>query len=210
MGVPVSGASRVKRIMRDHERRACATMNPSNTVDFVFCPHCGTRLVMRERFGQARPTCPACGFIHFHDPKVAVIGLVTWRDRVLLIRRGVEPMLGKWALPGGYMDAGEMPQAALTRELREEVGLEVEVAQLLDIFPMTGAGVISRGIVLAFDAPVRADEPPTPTCRDDALEAAWFAVGELPVDLAFDSTQVLLGRWRAARRDSKQPDTSFD
>ena len=173
-------------------------MNPSNTVDFVFCPHCGTRLAMRERFGQERPTCPACGFVHFHDPKVAVIGLVTWRDRVLLIRRGVEPMLGKWALPGGYMDAGEMPQAALARELREEVGLDVEVARLLEIFPMTGAGVVSRGIVLAFDVRVTAAQLPRLVCRDDAQEAAWFGVQELPTDLAFDSTRMLVAHWRVA------------
>lgn len=55
---------------------------------FVYCPYCATRLERRERFQRVRPTCPACGFIQFLDPKVAVIGMVTWHDHVLLIRRG--------------------------------------------------------------------------------------------------------------------------
>ena len=100
---------------------------------YRFCPLCGTPLETRWMFQRERPTCPACGFVHFRDPKVAVIGLVTWRNRVLLIRRGVDPMKGMWSLPGGYMDAGEMPANALVRELVEEVGLHVTVDRLVDM-----------------------------------------------------------------------------
>jgi ADP-ribose pyrophosphatase YjhB (NUDIX family) len=150
----------------------------------------------RHAFQQLRPVCPACGFIHFRDPKVAVIGLVTWERCVLLIRRDVDPMKGKWALPGGYMDAGEMPADALARELREEVGLEVEISGLLDIFAMAGPGVFNSGIVLAFGAVARTDAPPLLTCDDDVCEAAWFTVDDLPEDLAFESTQTLLAEWR--------------
>jgi len=53
-----------------------------------------------------RSVCPSCGFVHFTDPKVAVIALVTHADKILLARRAVDPAKGKWALPGGYMDAG--------------------------------------------------------------------------------------------------------
>lgn len=174
----------------------------THSTEYRFCPYCGQGLVVRERFGQARPTCSACGFVYFCDPKVAVIALVTWRDRVLLIRRGVEPMKGKWALPGGYMDAGEMPQGALTRELREEVGVDAAGGELLDIFPMAGPGVVSRGIVLAFGVALVSDHAPSLHSQDDALEAAWFRVADLPVDLAFDSTHVLLERWRDSARSA--------
>jgi len=154
-------------------------------------------------FQQMRSVCPACGFVHFHDPKVAVIGLVTWDNHVLLIRRGVDPMKGKWALPGGYMDAGEMPAAALKRELREEVGLEVEVGGLLEIFPMAGPGVFNRGIVLAYRVVARRDNPPPLYCDDDVCEAEWFLAGETPEDLAFESTQTLLAQWREERRTAR-------
>ncbi len=163
---------------------------------YVYCPLCGSKLEDRLAFNQLRAVCPQCGFIHFHDPKVAVIGMVTWDHNVLLIRRGVEPMKGRWALPGGYMDAGEMPAEALMRELREEVGLEIEILELLDIFPMVGRGVSNPGIVIAYRASIMRDEPPALVCDDDACEAGWFPAEALPDDLAFESTMVLLARWR--------------
>lgn len=164
---------------------------------FRFCPYCGQPLEERTIYQQVRPTCAVCGFVHFRDPKVAVIARVVWQDAVLLIRRGVDPMKGMWALPGGYMDAGEMPTQALARELREEVGLAVECAELLEIFPMVGAGGMTQGIVLAFAARAEGAQPPRLQCADDASEAGWFTRGELPRELAFDSTKMLLARWRA-------------
>ena len=160
---------------------------------YHYCPICATPLEERFAFQQMRAVCPACGFVHFRDPKVAVIGMITWEDHVLLIRRGVDPMKGHWALPGGYMDAGEMPAEAL---MREEVGLEVEAHELLDIFPMAGRGVVNSGIVIAYSASVMRKEPPLLYCDDDACEAAWFDVDAIPDDLAFESTQVLVARWR--------------
>lgn len=163
---------------------------------YQFCPLCGMRLEEQVAFHQLRSVCPACGFVHFRDPKVAVIGLVTWNDEVLLIQRGVDPMKGMWALPGGYMDAGEMPAEALARELREEVGLEIEINTLLDIFPMAGPGVLNSGIVIAYGAHLRRDEPPALVCDDDACDAGWFRRDQVPVDLAFESTRALIAKWR--------------
>jgi ADP-ribose pyrophosphatase YjhB (NUDIX family) len=156
-------------------------------------------LELREQFQRMRPTCPVCGFVQFLDPKVAVIGMVTWRGHVLLIRRGVEPMAGSWALPGGYMDAGEMPDRALMRELHEEVGLTVQVQRLLSIYPMVGRGPNSSGIVLAYHAVVDGSDDgaaPLLRCADDACEAAWLRADQLPDDLAFESTVTLLGEWQ--------------
>ncbi len=170
-----------------------------NRQDYVYCPFCGTELIVRMLFARRRATCPACGFVQFRDPKVAVIGLVTWHERVLLIRRGVDPARGKWALPGGYMDAGEMPEDALARELAEEVGLQVSIRNLLRIFPMAGPDHVARGIVLAYQAiPVTATLPAL-CCEDDASEAGWFTVQQLPADLAFESTHTLLADWKEAK-----------
>jgi mutator protein MutT len=173
-----------------------------NMRKYHYCPLCGTNLEERFAFNQMRATCPACGFVHFHDPKVAVIGMVTWNNHVLLIQRGVDPMKGKWALPGGYMDAGEMPVDALVRELREEVGQEVEIGELLEIFPMAGPGVFNSGIVIAYQGIIDSEEAPPLLCDDDVCEAAWFLVDELPADLAFESTKKLLAQWR---EDQQRP-----
>ena len=174
-----------------------------NILTYQYCPLCGNRLEKRFQFGQMRATCPACGFVHFHDPKVAVIGLVTWIDHVLLIRRDVEPMKGYWALPGGYMDAGEMPADALQRELREEVNLDLEIGPLLDIFPMVGRGVASQGIVIAYRSTITAAQPPILVCEDDVCEAGWFRGLEIPEDLAFESTHALLKLWRTQSGSEK-------
>lgn len=165
-------------------------------IEFRFCPHCGTDLVERDVFDDIRRVCPSCGFIHFHDPKVAVIGLITWGDRVLLIRRGVEPGRGKWALPGGYVDAGEMPEEALTREIREEVGLTIEHVRFLGFYRMEATNRIVGGIVIAFHATPSGAMLPTPQGDDDVDEAAWYGATELPDEIAFESSVELLTKWR--------------
>ena len=165
--------------------------------NFTFCPHCGTGLEQTEVFNLVRPVCPQCDFVQFRDPKVAVIAFVTHRDKVLLIRRAVDPAKGKWALPGGYMDAGEMPEEALHRELDEEVGLDVTITRLLEIFPMESPGQPSRGIVLAYEAEPDSDDLITLQSRDDVSAAGWFGPDELPLEVAFESTETLLSAWTA-------------
>lgn len=170
-----------------------------NQGDYRFCPYCGTQLEMRQVYGQLRPACPKDNFIQFRDPKVAVIGFVTLGPRVLLIQRAVDPAKGKWALPGGYMDAGEMPEPALQREVREEVGIEISVERLLDIYPMAGPGVFNSGIVLAYAAQPVDGETAVLVSDDDVMDARWFSVDEVPEELAFESTHRLLERWRQAQ-----------
>jgi ADP-ribose pyrophosphatase YjhB (NUDIX family) len=135
---------------------------------------------------------------------VAVIALVTHRERVLLVQRAIDPARGKWTLPGGYMDAGELPDEALQRELLEEVTLPIRVKGLLDIFPMVVQNGRSQGIVLAFHATPANEHEMTLRCQDDACDAGWFLPGEFPADLAFDSTKALLGRWQTGWRPDSQ------
>ncbi len=168
---------------------------------FVYCPRCATPLVQQASVDDhLRPTCPQCNFIQFHDPKVSVTAFVTrgqnGAEEVLLVQRGVEPELGKWALPGGYMDAGELPERALSRELVEEVGLAVETERLLDILPLM-RGDFADGLVLIYSAtPVDALAPLA--SGDDVRAARWFTPKDLPsdADIAFESTRSLLRRWK--------------
>ncbi len=140
-------------------------------LDYRYCPYCGGPLENRPAHGSVRPVCPACGFMQFRDPKVAVIALALAGERVLLVRRGVEPEQGKWALPGGYMDAGEMPEAALARELLEEVGLPVRVERLLGIYPMAPPARSFGGIVLAYAVTPAGDGLPALCVQDDVTDA---------------------------------------
>jgi 8-oxo-dGTP diphosphatase len=166
---------------------------------FTYCPYCATPLAARTLEHRLRPTCPACGYIYFSDPKVAVIAQVEQAGRVLLVRRAVNPAKGLWALPGGYMDAGEMPEAALRREVLEEVGLAVTVERLLAIYPMVNGSGPSQGIVLAYRA-VPLDGATELTPQDDVSEAGWFGPDALPAELAFESTKTQLAAWRATQQ----------
>src|SRR3974390_1247646 len=67
-------------------------------------------------------------------PVVGVGGVVIERDQVLLIRRGTEPLLGQWSIPGGTLELGESLQAGVARQLLEETGLEVRVLDLIEVF----------------------------------------------------------------------------
>lgn len=139
--------------------------------------------------GVARRVCDRCGHIHYADPKVAV-GVAVFRDdRLLLVRRTMNPGRGRWALPGGYLDAGEDPRAAAAREAAEETGVEVRVDGVLDVFanpPEDG------GAVFVLYAATWCSGEPSP--GDDADAARFFARDALP-DLAFASTQHVVARW---------------
>lgn len=169
-------------------------------VRYKFCPLCATPLEQRSVYSQARPVCPNCGFVYYHDPKVAVIAMVTHGPHLLLVQRAIAPARGLWSLPGGYMDAGELPTEAVQREVREETNLAIAVAQLLDVFPMVAPLGRPQGIVLAYHA-VPADENAVALrCADDACDARWFLPDEAPAQLAFESTQTLVSRWQQGWR----------
>jgi len=67
-------------------------------------------------------------------PVIGVGGVIIDRGRTVLIRRGTEPLLGEWSIPGGTIEIGETLEEAVRRELREETGLEVRVLELIDLF----------------------------------------------------------------------------
>lgn len=142
---------------------------------------------MVERIGKVRPVCPACDWTYFPDPKVAVGVYVEQDEKVLLVRRVMEPARGQWTLPGGFLDAGEDPEEAAARECLEETGLQVAITGLWDVFPgqehERGAHlvIIYRGRVITGDL----------AAGDDADRAAFFGRDDLP-PLAFRATRRVL------------------
>ena len=151
-----------------------------------YCRRCGTLMHLRQVFGKQRFTCPACAYVQFDDPKVAVAVLVRQGDQVLLVLRGNEPERGKWALPAGFVDRGEDPKIAAAREVLEETGLQVQIVRLLDV-------LYDNTIVIIYEAAVLGG---VLCAADDAEDAQWFTRHTLP-EVAFRSTREILSAWLA-------------
>jgi len=138
-------------------------------------------------FGAERPECPACGWIHFEDPKVAAAVLVEQDGRVLLTRRVNDPHRGQWSLPAGFVNAHEDPERAAERECLEETGLLVRVTGLIQLI---AGQEHERGadILILYQAEVLGGEL---LAGDDADEVDFFERDALP-PLAFRATRIAL------------------
>jgi 8-oxo-dGTP diphosphatase len=166
-----------------------------------FCPHCTAPLVEREAFGRVRLACPACGFVHFQDPKLGVAVLVERDGAVLLVRRAVEPALGLWGLPAGFVEFDEDPEAAAVRECREETGLTVALGPLLAVRHYE-ADFRGPGVVILYAGRATGGRL---TPADDVSEAHFFRPHELPPDeqIAFASNREALAMWRRGAHDAR-------
>ena len=164
-------------------------------LELNFCPNCGSPMADRFAFGRTRRVCSACGFIFFREPKLAAGALVEKDGKALLVRRAVDPKLGFWCLPAGYVEYDEGPVAAVIREVREETGLAVRVTGLLEAYHVR-SDPRGLGVILIYRAvPVCGELRP----GDDASAVTFFAPEDLPPDLAFASTRRALFRWRCER-----------
>jgi 8-oxo-dGTP diphosphatase len=160
-----------------------------------FCPNCGSPMTDRYVFGRTRRACAACGFVFFREPKLAVGALVEQAGKVLLVRRAVDPRLGTWCLPAGYVEYDEGPVEAVIREVKEETGVVIRVKELLAAYHVR-SDPRGLGVILIYRA---VPESGALAPGDDASEAAYFGPDELPRNLAFASTRRALLRWRCGR-----------
>ena len=129
-----------------------------------------------------------------------------WKLKVLLVKRGGEPYKGKWALPGGFLQNDETAMEGALRELREETGLAASAVVELGVFSDPNRDPRERVITIAFYALVKPSEV---VGGDDADEAAWFPIDELP-QLAFDHADIINAAMERIRRDIHFEPIGFD
>jgi ADP-ribose pyrophosphatase YjhB (NUDIX family) len=174
------------------------------TPPYRFCPVCGQPLEPRvlKASEPKRLVCtgPACGFVFYLDPKLAVGTVIRMTDdRIVLVRRAIEPGYGKWVFPGGYVDRGEEITVAAIREAREESGLDVRLDRLLDIYSYAGR----TPIVVVYAATCIGGEL---AVDDEGLEARAFEPAAIPWDdLAFRSTREALSDYLRQTGPSADP-----
>lgn len=118
----------------------------------------------------------------------ADVVLLTDDGRVLLIQRGHDPHAGKWAFPGGHVDKNETAIEAAFRELEEETGIRLDDLRQRGTYDAPGRDPRGRYVTVVYTATL--PEPIEPTAGDDAAEARWWSLGDLP-PLAFDHYDIL-------------------
>lgn len=95
---------------------------------FNFCPRCTSAKLHTEN--NYRMECRHCGFTYYHNVAAAVAVLLKFEDKVLFTVRNKEPDKGKLDLPGGFVDPGERGEVAACREIKEELGLQLDVRKM--------------------------------------------------------------------------------
>lgn len=162
-----------------------------------FCPDCGAPVELRipEDDHRERYVCPACGAIHYINPKLIVGAIPEWEDgRILLCRRAIEPRHGLWTLPAGFMENDETTPEGAARETLEEANARVEVGDLYAVYNIPHINQVqmlfrARLLDLDFSPGV------------ESLEVELFGEHEIPWDeLAFRPVTYTLEHYFADRK----------
>ena len=127
-------------------------------------------------------------------PLVGVGAIIVEGDRVLLVKRGHAPLLGKWSIPGGVLEVGETLRKAVVREAREETGLTIEPEELLGVFervvPDEQGRMRYHYVLIDFLCRRVSGEL---LAADDAEDARWFLREELSeLELVRETEEVIL------------------
>ncbi len=145
----------------------------------------------------SRLVCGSCEFIYFQNPKVASAVILLHNDRLVLLRRSIEPGYGKWVFPGGYVDLGERVEDGAKREAREEACVEIEIERLLNVYSYAERPVV----VIVYIGRIVGGAP---AAGDECSEMRTFALDDIPwADLAFPSTRDALTDFVALRQPPK-------
>lgn len=153
--------------------------------EYEFCPRCAGRFEYRtlKEGDPERLVCGACGFVFYLGPKLVAGAIVELDGGMVLIQRAIEPGYGLWTFPGGFVERGEVAEAAAARETLEETGLEIEVTRIVGLYTYED----QAPAIAVFAARVTGGEP---VPLDETLDVRVFPRKGLPwAEMAFPSTE---------------------
>jgi ADP-ribose pyrophosphatase YjhB (NUDIX family) len=132
--------------------------------------------------------CPHCG--RYNSRHVVSNGVVVKDDKILLIRRGIEPEIGKWALPGGYMDWDETIEQTVVREVKEETGIDAQIKFMIGVYtnPQRKNDPNQNVSIIFSMSPLTHDPKPQ---ESEIQEIQWGDIHSLPEDMAFDHADMI-------------------
>ena len=137
-----------------------------------FCENCGNKLTSTYSDNETRLFCDHCKQIKYLDPKVAVVVLVMRETHLLLVKRAIEPNLGKWSFPSGYVDRGEEVKAASIREVKEETNLDIKIDHLIGVYSGKGPVILVVHSAIKFSGSLNPN--------NEVSEIQWFPISQLP------------------------------
>ena len=136
--------------------------------------------------------------VHYKNPLLVLGCVPEWQNKILLCRRAIEPRLGFWTVPAGFMENGETMQQAAARECQEEALAEVEVGSLLAVVNVTRANQVH----VMFRAKLH---EPKFAAGVESLEVALYEESQIPwTELAFASGEYALRQYFADRRAGRE------
>lgn len=161
-----------------------------------FCSACGAPVEHRVPPGDSLPryVCAGCGIVHYENPKMVVGCIPEWENRILLCRRAIEPRIGLWTVPAGFMENGETTAEGAARETLEEANAKVELLDLYALFNIPHINqvyMLFRARLLDLDFSAGAE----------TLETKLFDEDEIPWDeIAFITVRRTLRHYFDDRR----------
>jgi ADP-ribose pyrophosphatase YjhB (NUDIX family) len=142
---------------------------------------------------RERMICADCGHVDYQNPKVVVGSVVVSDGRVLMCRRAIEPRLGFWTLPAGYLELGETLEEGAAREAQEEAEATITIEGILGVFSIARIGQVQ----VIFLARFADSGPPVFQPGAESLEVRLFEPNEIPWnEIAFPSVHWALNAWQ--------------
>lgn len=161
-----------------------------------FCSHCGAAVALKIPSGDTLPrhVCNTCNTIHYQNPKMIVGCIAEWEHRILLCKRAIEPRLGLWTVPAGFMENGETTAQGAARETIEEANARVEIGPLYAMYNIPHINqvyILFRARLLDLDF-----SPGT-----ESLEVRLFEEDEIPWEqIAFATVRNTLHHYYSDRK----------
>lgn len=122
------------------------------------------------------------------QPVLTTDGLITKRDKILLVKRDIEPFQGFWVLPGGHVDYNEKVEQAIKREMKEELGVMVEIKNLVGVYSDPERDPRYHSVSVAYELKKRPGEI---SLNDEAGAFDFFHPDNLPYKMGFDHRKII-------------------
>lgn len=166
---------------------------------FSFCPKCGTKY-QQDQQQTRQHQCVNCGFIFYENQSPTASAIIVDKNELLLVRRAIEPGLGKLDVVGGFMNYEESPQEAVRREAREEINGEIEIVSIFDVYgpiPYVFQDRVNHNTDVYFECKLLTPRTQL-KAADDAQGIEWFSLDDLPTteEIAFESGKLAVERLR--------------